>query len=89
MRLGVGGALFVTIVLASLGVIVIPPAIHPTSSLMGGVAFGSSPAHSAHDPPYEQLLIGLGAGAGLIFRIGSGCHVSVMWHQEGGWLVLT
>jgi hypothetical protein len=56
---------------------------------MGGVAFGSSPAGSTHDPPYEQLLVGLGAGAGLIFRIGSGRRVSVTWHQEGGWLVLT
>jgi hypothetical protein len=56
---------------------------------MGGVAIGLSSAGSTHNPPYEQLLIGLGAGARSMFRIGGRCRVSVTWHQEGGCLVLT
>jgi hypothetical protein len=55
---------------------------------MGGVAIGSLLAGSARDPPYEQLLIRLGAGAGSMFHVGGGRHISVTWHRERGWLVL-
>ena len=44
---------------------------------------------STRDPPYEQLLIRLGAGAGSMFHVEGRHHVSVMWHREGDWLVLT
>jgi hypothetical protein len=53
------------------------------------VAIGLSSAGSAHDSPYEQPPIGLGAGAGSMFCVGGGCHVSVTWHREGDLLVLT
>lgn len=56
---------------------------------MGGVATGSSSAGSTHDPPYEEFLVGLEAGAGSMFRVGGRRRVSVTWHREGGWLVLT
>ena len=47
---------------------------------MGGVAFELSSAGSTHNPPYEQLLIGLGVGSGLIFHIGSGGVVGLGSH---------
>jgi hypothetical protein len=53
------------------------------------VAIGSLSAGSTCDSPYKQPPIGLGAGAGSMFRIGGGRHVLVMWHREGDLLVLT
>jgi hypothetical protein len=46
----------------------------------GGVAVGSSSAGRTCDPPYEQLLVRLEAGAGSIFRVECGRRVSVTWH---------
>lgn len=44
---------------------------------------------STHNPSSEQWLVGMGVGAGPMFRIGGRRRVSVTWHREGGWLVLT
>jgi hypothetical protein len=57
----------------------------------GGVIVGLLLAGNTRNPPYEQLLVGLEAAAEStsMFRIGGRRHVSVTWHREGGWLVLT
>ena len=53
------------------------------------MVIGLSSASSNLNPPYKQLLVGLRAGAGSMFHAGGGRRVSVMWHREGGLLVLT
>jgi hypothetical protein len=96
----VGSASSVT-VLAGTGVpsrpaavegISLPTCVPPHEQLLVGlrqVIIGLSSAGHTLDPPYEQLLIRLGGGDGLMFCVRGGHCVSVTWHPEGGWLVLT
>jgi hypothetical protein len=50
---------------------------------MGGMAVGPSSSGSTHNPPYEQMLVRLGVGAGSMFHIGGEHRVSDMAPREG------
>jgi hypothetical protein len=50
---------------------------------MGSVVVGSLLAGSACNPPYKQLLVGLGVGAGLLFCAGWMLCISDMALRRG------
>ena len=81
--------LLLLLVLASPGLpaavegILLPTCGPPHKQLLVGlrqVIVGLLSAGHPLDPPYEQLLVRLGGGDGLMVRVRGGHHVSVTWH---------